>query len=157
MTTPAELADHREIEQLLQRYFLAMDSWDWELLDRVFTEDAVLRYEALAGAAASYREMLPAFREFNRHFSFMQHLAGQILIELDGDAATSTATLRAIHIQTTREGDENEWVIYGRYRDRHVRTAAGWRIAERHFRQTRTVGTLLPFHRVKSYDSPPWL
>jgi len=43
------------------------------------------------------------------------------------------------------------------YHDQHVRTDAGWRIAERRFHQTRSVGELLPIDRVKTYDTPPWL
>jgi hypothetical protein len=149
--------DRLEIDQLIQRYFRSMDTWDYDLLDRVFTPDAVLRYEALAGADASYREMIPRFREFNRHFSFMQHMGGQLLVELAGDAARSTCTLRAIHVQTPREGPANTWIVYGIYRDRLVRTPAGWRIAERHFKTTHTEGRLLPFDRVERFESPPWL
>jgi hypothetical protein len=155
--TPEEAADHAEIAQLHQRYFRAMDTWDYSLLDSVFSPDARLRYAALQGADTSFREMVPTFRSFNRHFSFMQHMAGQLLIELSGDAARTRQTLRAIHVQTTHSGAENEWVIYGVYDDRLARTAAGWRITERSFRQTRVVGALLPFDRVRSYDSPPWL
>jgi SnoaL-like domain len=155
--TPAEAADHAEITRLQQRYFRAMDTWDYELLDGVFTPDARLRYDALQGVDTSYREMLPSFRSFNSHFSFMQHMGGQLLIEVSGDTAGSSHVLRAIHVQTTHDGAENEWVIYGIYHDRLVRTGLGWRIGERRFRQTRSVGELLPFDRVRRYDSPPWL
>ena len=60
-------------------------------------------------------------------------------------------------MQTTHEGEENEWVIYGVYRDLHLRTRAGWRISERHFKGLRTAGRLLPFDQVRSYPAPPWL
>lgn len=152
-----QAGDLVEIDQLTQRYFRSMDTWDYDLLETVFTEDAALHYDALQGAQTTYREMIPIFRRFNRNFSFMQHIGGQLVVEISGDAARSTSTLRALHVQTTLEGGDNEWVIYGIYRDRLVRTPRGWRITERHFRQTRTVGSLLPFDRVKSYDTPPWL
>lgn len=157
MATLRELADRIEIDQVVQRYFRSMDTWDYELLDDVFTPDAVLRYEALAGADTRYREMIPRFREFNSHFSFMQHLGGQLLIDLEGDEARTWISLRALHVQTPLEGGSNRWVVYGVYRDRLARTAAGWRIAERHFKATHSEGALLPFERVKRFDAPPWL
>ena len=155
--TPQQISDHIEIDRVLQRYFRSMDTWDYDLLAKVFTPDAVLHYEALEGARTSYPEMIPQFREFNRHFSFMQHVGSQLLIDLDGDEARSTSGLRALHVQTARDGSENRWAIYGTYRDLHRRTPEGWRIAERHFRQTRTEGKLLPFDQVESYERPPWL
>jgi hypothetical protein len=134
-----------------------MDTWDYDLLETVFTPDARLRYDALEGTETTYRKMIAGFREFNRYFSFMQHMSGQLLIELDGDTARSNHNLRAIHVQTTHQGEENEWIIYGVYWDLHVRTEPGWRISERHFRSLRTVGRLLPFDQVRSYPEPPWL
>jgi hypothetical protein len=155
--TLRELADRAEIEQVLQRYFLCMDTWDYALLDRVFTPDARLRYDAVQGADTTLAAMKRAFPAFNCQFSFMQHMAGQLLIDLDGDTALAGCTLRAVHVQTTLEGGENQWVIYGVYRDRLVRTPDGWRIAERHFRQTRSEGRLLPMAQVRRYAAPPWL
>ena len=155
--TPQEVADHIAITQVLHRYFLAMDSWDYDLLESVFAPGATMRYDALQGADSIYPDMVPTFRSFNSHFSFMQHMPGQLLIELNGDTARSTNNLRAIHVQTSTTGEENEWVIYGIYRDLHVRTDAGWRIQERVFRQTRTVGSLRPFDQVERYETPPWL
>ncbi len=156
MLTPQHISDYIEIDQLQQRYFRSMDTWDYDLLETVFAPDAVVRYDALQGADTTYPEMIPRFRDFNRHFSFMQHMGGQLLIELDGDRARSSHAMRAIHIQTPHEGEENRWVIYGQYRDRLVRTPDGWRIEERHYQGMRTEGRLLPLDRVKSYEEPPW-
>ena len=156
MLTPQHISDHIEIDQLQQRYFRSMDTWDYDLLDTVFTPEAVVRYDALEGADTTYREMIPRFRDFNRHFSFMQHMGGQLLIELDGDRARSSHAMRAIHVQTLHEGEENRWVIYGQYRDRLVRTPEGWRIEQRNYQGMRTEGRLLPLDRVESYENPPW-
>jgi ketosteroid isomerase-like protein len=155
--TPREAADRAEITDVWNRYFRAMDTWDFASLDAVFTPDAVLRYDALAGIETDYPEMRGRWQQFNPHFSFMQHVGSQLVIDLAGDAATATSSLRAIHVQTTHDGEEAKWVIYGAYRDRFRRTPEGWRIADRHFRQHRSEGRLLPFDRVRRYASPPWL
>ena len=157
MLTPQEISDHIEINQLQQRYFRSMDTWNYDLLESVFTPDATVHYDALQGANTSYRDMIPQFRSFNRHFSFMQHKGGQLLIELDGDTAQSSHNMRALHVQTTLEGEPNRWAIYGVYQDRLVRTPDGWRIRERFYKSMYTEGEILPFDHVRSYDKPPWL
>ena len=149
-----EVSDRLEIEQVLHRYFQAMDSKDYGLLDGVFSKGAVVRYESLAGLETTYEEMIPSFVKFNRNFRLLHHMGGQLLIDLDGDRAVSHINLRAVHVQETHEGEENQWVIYGRYRDLLERTQAGWRIRERHFVQLHTEGELLPFERCRRFPGP---
>ena len=43
MLTPQEISDQIEIEQVLNRYFRAIDTKDWALLDSVFAPAAGLR------------------------------------------------------------------------------------------------------------------
>ncbi len=157
MLSAEEVSDQIEIAQVLQRYFRSMDEKDYELLETVFTPEATLHYDMQGGAKSTYREMVPRFREFNQHFCFTQHIMGHPLIELDGDRARSTNSLRAIHVQLTPEGEQNTWVVYGFYRDLHLRTPDGWRIPERYFKGVHFEGTLLPFDRVQRFPRPPWL
>jgi hypothetical protein len=152
-----EISDRLEIAERIQLYFRAMDTWDYSLLDAVFVPDAVMHYEMKGGARTRYAEMLPLFREFNRRFSFMQHVGAQLLLEVRGDAAEATHNLRALHVQTALDGRENRWVVYGVYRDQLVRTRVGWRIRERHFKAQRIEGQLWPPDQVRAYERPPWL
>jgi hypothetical protein len=154
-----EISDHIEITQLLQRYFHALDWKDYALLDHVFSADAELHYQMGAmgeGAKADLPTMVKQFEAFNRAFAFTQHIMGQPLIHCDGDRATSTTALRAIHVQAALDGSENTWVVYGFYQDLHRRTEAGWRIQKRYFRATHFDGKLLPFEEVESFPLPPW-
>ena len=155
MLTQQEISDHIEITQLLQRYFRALDSKDYELLDSVFLPDAVLHYELGQGVPAPYLEMVKAFREFNERFSFTQHLMGQPLIQLDGDTARSTVNLRALHVQVKLDGQNVRWVVYGFYRDLHVRTTEGWRIKDRYFKGMHLEGDLLQLDQVKRFPKSP--
>lgn len=152
MPTPREIGDHIEIQQVLARYLRSMDERDYGLLDRVFTPDAQLRFQALQGADLRYPEMLPRWRDFNAHFRFLQHVSSQILIDVGADTARAHSNLRAVHVQETHEGELNTWVIYGVYRDRLVRRDAGWRIAERVFEGRHTEGRLIPFDRVRRFS-----
>lgn len=142
-------ADELAILQLLQRYFHALDDRDYALLDRVFLPDARLHYDmGDGGAAVPYPVMRKAFEEFMPRFAWTQHMAGLPLIELDGDAARSTTGLRALHVQEAADGERNVWRVWGTYRDDHVRTPAGWRIRERHFKAHHTEGAAWPPERV---------
>jgi hypothetical protein len=137
--TPEEAADHLEITRVWNLYFRAMDTGDYALLDQVFLPGAALRYAALAGADTTYPEMVDAFRRFNLRFRFSQHLGAQLLIDLRGDEATATSTLRAIHVRE-EGGLTRTFTVYGAYRDHFVRTREGWRIRERRFEARHTEG-----------------
>ena len=160
MIDETETSAHIEITQLLQRYFHALDWKDYALLDRVFSADAELHYDMGAmgeGSKTDLPTMVKQFEAFNRAFAFTQHIMGQPLIHCDGDRATSTTALRAVHVQVALDGSENTWVVYGFYEDLHRRTEAGWRIQKRYFRATHFDGKLLPSEGVKSFPVPPWL
>ena len=148
-----------EITQLLQRYFHALDWKDYALLDRVFSSDAELHYDMGTmgeGGKADLPTMVRQFEAFNRVFAFTQHIMGQPLIDCDGDRATSTTALRALHVQVALDGSENSWVVYGFYEDQHRLTEKGWRIQKRYFRATHFDGELLPPEAVESFPVPRW-
>jgi hypothetical protein len=146
------------ITQVLQLYFDALDEKTYERLDEVFTAEAELRYslDASSGPALSFAAMTARIRRFNTAFCFTQHLAGTPRIELDGDAARARTNLRALHVQQRPDGRRSTWLVHGVYWDRLVRTAAGWRIAERLFRVVHTEGDLLAAGEVGTYEQPPW-
>ena len=154
MLTPQEISDQIEIEQVLNRYFRAIDTKNWALLDSVFTPDAAVHYSTPGELKTTYEKMVPIFKMFTESFFFTQHAASQIVIHVDGDTAESSNSLRAVHVQETHEGEQNAWVVYGTYRDQLVRTPDGWRIAERTFQGCHTEGELLPQDRVKSFPVP---
>lgn len=158
MLTPQAVSDHIEIVQTLQRYFAALDEKAYKRLDEVFSPDAVLRYsmgDRGPAVETSYPEMVRHFLAFNQVFYLTQHLMGAPLIELAGDTARSSTSLRATHVQVRLDGSRSTWVVYGIYRDAHARTSAGWRITERDFRGTHTDGELLPADQVQLFPTAP--
>jgi hypothetical protein len=153
----AELGDRLAIARGHARYATALDEKDWPLLDEVFAPGARLLYDMGDGARESrWPEMAAAFRAFTERFRCTQHLLGLPEIDLDGERALSRTSLRALHVQETPEGTRSAWLVYGGYRDRHERTARGWRIVEREFRCLHTEGELLPAERVRRFARPPW-
>jgi ketosteroid isomerase-like protein len=125
----SELIDKQQITEICYRYGVALDTRDWALLRSCFTADVVGHY----GAPDPYRgyEAIEGLcRTTIESLSATQHLIGNVLVELDGDAASCSCYLHAQHVgRGDAEGEQ--FIFAGRYLDRFVRTAEGWRIAER--------------------------
>jgi len=149
-----EVSDRIEIEEVLTRYFRAIDGKDWELLRRIFTSDARVHYTTPGEIETTIDKMIPIFPIFMESFLFTQHMASQIVIDITGDTATSSNNLHAIHVQETHSGVSNTWGVYGTYYDKHVRTPEGWRICDRTFHGHHIEGELLPADQVKSFPVP---
>ena len=154
MRRARELSDHLEIVDLLHRYARAIDSRDFELLETVFTPDAVIHYDVDRGAKLQFGEMVGWLRTALQIFAATQHVIANPLIELDGDAARSTCSLTATHVQITLDGEESVIVEGGIYRDLHVRSSAGWRIRERTLNRVYVNGEYLPPERVRLFARP---
>jgi SnoaL-like domain len=60
-----------------------------------------------------------------------QHLVGSIDIQVDGDRATASSYLRAIHLGKKQGYEGRVWTFWGEYLDELKRTPAGWRISRR--------------------------
>jgi ketosteroid isomerase-like protein len=125
-----EISDRIEIQDLLVAYSHAIDTRDWDALDRVFTADAFIDYSAMGGSAGD----LAATKEFLAQampmFSSFQHMVATSRVELDGDTATGR-TICHNPMVVEHDGETTVFFCGLWYRDRFVRTPDGWRIATR--------------------------
>lgn len=125
--------DRDAVADTVNRYTYALDERDWDLLDDVFTPDAVARYGAAAAPAVRGRAAIVAMiRSFLDRCGPSQHLLGNHVIDIDGDTADSVCKARVLHIGAGEHANIT-YECVGVYRDRLSRTAHGWRIAERTF------------------------
>jgi hypothetical protein len=134
--TPAE--DRTAVIETLDRYAVALDTRDWELLDRVFTRDATADFGQ--ARCKSREEIRKLVSRMLGGCGPTQHMLGVYRIEIAGDEATSTCAIRAHHAGRGAES-QLEYECFGEYRDRLVRTPDGWRIRERAMRVTHETGT----------------
>ena len=122
------LADRIEIDELITRYATAIDERDFDLLDTVFTEDAELDYQEVGdfnGDRAAFKAWMADVAPL---FDMWLHHATNRAITVEGDTATAVSYLLNPVVLKGRPGVLTEG---GRYHDRMVRTAEGWRIASR--------------------------
>lgn len=128
--TLQEISDRIEIDDLLTRYATAIDTKDWELYSACFTPDAVIDYTAAGGVKGTLPEVRQWLAEVMAGFPMTQHLITNRAVRIDGDTATSRSCL--FNPMGVPDGDSlMVFLEGGYYRDKLVRTADGWRIAER--------------------------
>jgi 3-phenylpropionate/cinnamic acid dioxygenase small subunit len=122
--------DRLEIDDLLTRYTVAIDNKDWDLLATCFTPDAHIDYSASGGTEGKYPEVAAWLGETLAAFPMTQHFCTNRTVTLAAD----TATVRSYFYNPMGFPDaEGQKLMFvgGYYNDRIVRTADGWRIAER--------------------------
>ncbi|MGI5289227.1 nuclear transport factor 2 family protein [Nonomuraea polychroma] len=128
-----ELADRLEIADLLARYTRAIDSGRWELLDEVFSEDAVIDYTSAGGIKGTREEVKAWLAEVLTHWPGRLHLIGAPVIDFrDGEARVSapfTDTLAPTR-EMVAAGTGGFLHGGGWYHHRLRRTPGGWRSTE---------------------------
>src|ERR1700754_5238643 len=93
MLSLEEISDRLEIQQLLIDYSTAIDTRQFDDLDRVFTPDAYIDYSAMGGIDGPYPDVKAWLKEVLPNFPAYMHMVGNVDIQLNGDAATSRTML----------------------------------------------------------------
>jgi hypothetical protein len=129
--SPQEIQDRFAIEDLYDRQLAAAEAHDWERYDTTFTADASIDlsdFDRPAEAYPDYRAWLVAAAPSMLR---AQRIRGGLGLSLDGDRAT-TRVAYTCHIQVAGP-DGPMWIHNGNfYNDVLVRTADGWRVAQRY-------------------------
>jgi ketosteroid isomerase-like protein len=132
MSDLTDLLDKQAITETCYRYAIVLDNRDWTALATVFTPDAEAYYLDMP-PCIGYQAIEDTCRTALSVLDASQHLIGNVTVTLDGDdpdSADCLCYLQAQHVKTGTEGGDN-FIIAGRYLDRFVRTADGWRIKQR--------------------------
>lgn len=123
----ARREDELAIRDLANRYARMIDRRDWPELPRVFTPDCELSGQGYR--MRGHAELGVGLRKIDM-FSATQHCVLNQVTQLDGDRATGEFYCIANHIHE-RDGVPYKLDMGIRYEDRYVRTADGWRLAQR--------------------------
>lgn len=124
------LPDRMAMEDLLTRYATAVDGRNWDLLDSVFTHDAHLDYRSAGGVEGGYPEVRKWLAEVLPIFDMTQHLVLNREFKRDPDGVQASSCFLNPN-QLRVDGKLWLFTVGGRYHDRLVETADGWRIARR--------------------------
>ncbi|MBF6172044.1 nuclear transport factor 2 family protein [Nocardia blacklockiae] len=131
MLSLQEISDRLEIEDLMVRYSHAVDTRRWELLDEIFTADAVIDYTAMGGPKGGLADTKRFLAETMPNFPAFQHLISNSSITVDGDHATGRTMCHNPMLVTDHEGKQSLMLCGLWYLDAFARVDGHWRIARR--------------------------
>ncbi|WP_150294158.1 nuclear transport factor 2 family protein [Sphingobium estronivorans] len=125
----AAMRDERDIVRALSRFARILDNKQWDRLGEVFAQDIGFDY----GTGQEERGMAALTHNMRRYLDKCggtQHLIGSLLVDVEGDRATSRAYVQARHQRV----DDAAGPIFdsnGEYIDQWERQPEGWRIVRR--------------------------
>ncbi len=134
-----DLLAERSIYRNMVAFARAMDERDWDAFAEITSDDvtANLGQGELAG-----RDTIVAFiRSFLDHCGPTQHLLGNVIIDVDGDTAKSSAYVRDMHIGSGNKSDLTFFTL-GRYFDDWQKIDNDWRMVRRVKENPGYVGSL---------------
>jgi SnoaL-like domain len=126
-----EISDRLEIQDLLVRYCYAIDDRDWDAFRAVFTADAVIDNTETGGPRTGVDETVRYLQKALAKTRMSQHAISTTRLELRGDEASARTHCSCPMVVDVGDGKTQVFFQGLWYRDRLVRTRAGWRLAER--------------------------
>jgi 3-phenylpropionate/cinnamic acid dioxygenase small subunit len=124
--------DRAEINELLSRYAWAMADKDWTAWRATLSPDATVDYTTAGGVAGTADEAMAWLEQTMGGFDATMSAVGNAVID-PTDNDDDTASVRSLYRMVMRIPGEPPTYLEasGWYRDTVVRTADGWRIADR--------------------------
>jgi hypothetical protein len=127
-----ELSDRLEIQDLQSAYSHAIDTRDFDALDRVFTPDAFIDYTAFGGSAGGLEETKGFLRKALAMFGGFQHMVATSQVKLAGNRASAKTICWNPMVTKSRAPGEPHVFFCGLwYHDEYLRTLDGWRMTRR--------------------------
>jgi hypothetical protein len=126
-----ETEDRLAILELVGSLALRLDAFDWDALERLFTDPVHLDRTSLFGGepeTMSPAELVAGYRGTLGNLDTVHHLITSHVISLDGDEATCAANMQGTHVLANLSGGPI-WTVGGRHDYQLKRTPDGWRIA----------------------------
>jgi uncharacterized protein (TIGR02246 family) len=148
-----QLADRQAIGNLLVDYCLHLDTMDLDALAALFTRDCDVVYGPGEQLQSRGREALAKSLERMWRWARTSHHLSNLRVHFDGpDSANVISYVVAWH----ERPDGSTATIYGQYRDRVLRTEAGWRIHQRRmFMNGSDAGFNVPIPPLERRPAPP--
>jgi len=129
------LRDRADIQDLFSQFAAGMDAQDWDLLERVFSDDIVVDHTAEVWGKGQVEDhwvgidrVMDGMRTgVSRHF-VSHHMITNHRVAIDGDRARVVTYLHSVHLddpqKPDRHADHGAWYLCDLRR-----TSSGWRVS----------------------------
>ncbi len=131
-----------DIQRQLIKLARAMDEQDWGAVERILTPD--IYADLGTGGIRGSSTVIGLIKSYLENCGATQHLLGNILIEIDGDTATSESYVSDVHLSKDTSLDISFRTL-GNYSDTWVKIDGEWRIAKRIKNNRATLGSMTVF------------
>lgn len=138
-----QLIAERDIYRQLVKFSRAMDDRDWETMQSLTVADfrADLGMGEIQGRAA----VIEFIRSFLDNCGTTQHILGNIIIDVVGDAATSQSYVSDMHLGKNPH-NELHFRTLGNYSDNWIKVGDTWLMSERVKHNRATLGSMDVFN-----------
>lgn len=133
------LIAERDIGRTLSRLARAMDERDWAALEAIYLEDATA--DMGVGLLRGREAIVASLRSFLDECGPTQHLLGNLVIDVEGDRATSRCYVADMHVGAGDKAQLNFRTL-GEYHDAWVRRDGAWRITHRRKLSRALIGSI---------------
>ena len=125
-----EISDRLELQDLVTRYADIIDRKAFAELSTIFTDNAVIDYEATGAPKCSVQEMVAFLNEAMSLFPNHQHLVSNTQFKVNGDTATGRV-MCFNPMEMAVEGGTQTFILGIWYVDEFIRVDDRWLFASR--------------------------
>jgi ketosteroid isomerase-like protein len=133
MTEEQRRAIEADVTRLIHEYVWANDAQDWETCASLYTHDAVFRRPSGGDALVGREAILASFTA--RPPRAQRHVMANTLVDVVSETEARVKSVIVLYMgDVAEEGlpvQDPKSPLIGTFEDRVVRTAEGWRFAER--------------------------
>ena len=129
MTPLERLLAEQDISRLITFFVWANDAGDWDAVAATFAEDGRLVRPSGGDAIVGRDAILASLK--SRPPRKTRHLLANILVDVTGATEARARCAMTLYSSAPDEGNAASPALVGGYKDWLVRTADGWRFAER--------------------------
>ena len=122
--------DKAAIIEVLNLYGFALDAQQWDLFDRIFTDDVAADFGPASARWSDLATFKKGFAGFHATLDNHQHTIMGHLAHVDGDKAYAFSYGNWLLVREAAKGGSS-WMGTGWYDDELVRTSRGWLIKRR--------------------------
>lgn len=117
--------DRAAILETVENVARGADLHQWDVVRASFAPSVTLNYGT--PETLSPGDIVERWEPLLEAFDATQHALSDVIVQVDGDAATARSRFRATHLMKGAAGGD-VWTLEGRYEHRLVRAATGWKI-----------------------------